>query len=112
MSIGDTTMAKNDKTGDVLVADVVAAANTVAASASALSTSAAAASSPAVAKTIAAVAGVAQTVAVETPVEHVSFDQFWMMMSKKLKLAGHLREIIVADFKGRGMPMSGPLHKF
>lgn len=111
-------MAKNDKMGDVLTADVVAAASAVAAGADMLSTSAAAAapSAPPAAKAVAdtavVVAEVARAVAAEAPVEHIHFDQFWMMMSKKLKLLGHMKEILHADFKARGLSLQEPLHKF
>jgi hypothetical protein len=33
----------------------------------------------------------------------ISFDQWWMVASKKLKLKPWLKEVIAADFKARGL---------
>ena len=104
--MGDATMARNDRTS-VIASDaqaIVAAADT-------LSTSAAATNSPAVAETVAAVATAAQAVA-DASAEHISFDQWWMMMSKRLKLKAHIKEILHADFKARGLSLKEPMHKF
>lgn len=32
----------------------------------------------------------------------ISYDQWWMMIQKKVKLRPHLKEVIWADFKARG----------
>lgn len=34
--------------------------------------------------------------------DKVSYDQWWMMIQKKVKLRPHLKEVIWADFKARG----------
>lgn len=39
-------------------------------------------------------------------VEKVSFDQWWMMLNGKMKLRPHMKEIIWADMKARGLSKS------
>ena len=53
----------------------------------------------AVAESIISAAQVA-VVAIE---EKISFDQWWMMINKKLKLQAHMKEILHVDFKARGL---------
>jgi len=33
----------------------------------------------------------------------ISFDQWWMKASKKIKLSSWLKEVLLADFKARGL---------
>lgn len=35
-------------------------------------------------------------------VEAVSFDQWWMLLNKRMELRSHMKEIVWADFKARG----------
>lgn len=37
------------------------------------------------------------------PVEKMSFDQWWMVINRKIKMRTHLKEILHADFKARGL---------
>lgn len=38
--------------------------------------------------------------------EEISFDQWWMITNKRLKLRAHYKEILAADFKARGITKS------
>lgn len=43
-------------------------------------------------------------VVVEQPAdETVSFDQWWMVLNAKTPLRAHLKEILLAEFKSRGL---------
>jgi hypothetical protein len=42
----------------------------------------------------------------------VSYDQWWMVANKKLKLSYHIKEIILADFKGRGYKTDETMERF
>ena len=53
-----------------------------------------------------------KAVAAEVAAEQLSFDQWWMTMSKKLKLLGHMKEILQADFAARGLTKNETKHKF
>ena len=35
--------------------------------------------------------------------DKISYDQWWMVANKKKSLRPHLKEVILADFKGRGL---------
>ncbi len=55
----------------------------------------------------------ATKVASEVPaVEGVSFDQWWIDVSRQLKLAPHIKEIVLADFKARGLGLVEPKEKY
>lgn len=55
---------------------------------------------------------VGQTVVAEVKEEHINFDQWWMMMNKKLKLKSHIKEILSAEFKARGLVKNEIKQKF
>ena len=42
----------------------------------------------------------------------LSYDEWWMLTNKKLNLRPHLKEIILADFKGRGLTIKENLEKY
>jgi hypothetical protein len=48
---------------------------------------------------------------ISTP-EIVSFDAWWMVASKRLNLKGWLKEIIWADFKGRGLSEKETIQRY
>lgn len=44
--------------------------------------------------------------------ELVDFDQFWMSLPGKVQLPFHLKEILKADFKARGLSLKEPMSKY
>lgn len=44
--------------------------------------------------------------------EKVSFDQYWMLAQGKVKMRSHLKEIIWADMKARGLSKSESIEKY
>lgn len=48
----------------------------------------------------------------EDRVLEVSFDQWWADKASSLKLAHHMKEIVRADFRGRGLVNSNTLEKW
>lgn len=42
----------------------------------------------------------------------LSYDEWWMIINKKIKFRPHMKEIILADFKGRGLSLLETLSRY
>lgn len=54
----------------------------------------------------------AQNTTITSQEQTISFDQWWMGASRKLKLKYHMKEIIWADFKARGLKRNEKRERF
>lgn len=45
-------------------------------------------------------------------VEKVSYDQWWMMLNGRMKIRSHLKEVIWADMKARGITKTESIETF
>jgi len=52
------------------------------------------------------------SVAEESTENTVSFDSWWIDVAKQLNLQPHMKEIVWADFKGRGLKKQATLAKY
>lgn len=48
----------------------------------------------------------------DSRIETVNFDQWWANRSSAIKLASHMKEIMRADFKGRGLENLNTMEKW
>lgn len=48
----------------------------------------------------------------DSKVEVVNFDHWWASRSSTVKLAPHMKEIVHADFKGRGLEQLNTMEKW
>lgn len=64
------------------------------------------------AEAMAAVQAPAPATTEEATPATVSFDQWWMMVNSKVSLKPYMKEIIVVDFKARGLSKNETAEKF